>query len=91
MLDESVDMLPAALRPREFKVGDRVRVRLSAECDYCQEPKEDGLTGTVFGVSGARDFVHPENRTHPYWVRLDAVVNMSSISHFAASELEPVT
>lgn len=50
MIDLSVDQLPAALRPREFKVGDRVRIRLSAEClgGRC-------ITGSAFGHTDLMD------------------------------------
>lgn len=84
---ESVDQLPAALRPREFKVGDRVRARMSAECPYksarWDAELHDGITGTVIAVLGDDEVTAPGHR---FRVRFDLGMTGKS----AASELEPI-
>lgn len=103
---ESVDQLPAALRPREFKVGDRVRVLPRPECSYCYEThdQEVGMTGTVTGVGHSGAFHEDEDpgfvreaTAHPYWVRFDRTLPDPSphappmvMNHFAHTELEPL-
>ena len=82
---ESVDQLPAALRPREFKVGDRVRIRISAECRVKARdnspsaalghlrghaPWEDGKTGTVIPIPAYVDD-NGAHQGHPYLVKWD--------------------
>ena len=97
---ESVDQLPAALRPREFKVGDRVRVLPRPECFYCRESGEAeiGLTGKVTDISPP---CRPEDEqngradrgcfAHKVWVEFeDASPGGCDLSHFAPTELEPI-
>lgn len=88
---------------RTFAVGDRVRIRISAEC--CRvwplgswamrlgvighPPEHDGLTGEVVDVSQGDD--------HPYLVDIDQPTTFASdhdvtrrILRYAAVELEPL-
>ena len=100
MIDLSVDQLPAALRPREFKVGDRVRIRISPECDFHAEPIEapyshavNGQTGTVSLVPSASRVNPMALEVHPVYVRFDgALIEGTPIygGVFAAIELEPI-
>ena len=84
MIDESVDQLPAALRPREFKVGDRVIARRSTECPvyHTTPPEFDGFTAVVIEV----DLDDLENDGHIYQIlRPDRVPAWA-----ASTELEPL-
>lgn len=83
MIDLSVDQLPAALRPREFKVGDRVIARRSAECPVSKTPLEfDGFTTLVTYVD-AEDLM---NDGHIY-----RIIRPDGIAAWAApTELEPI-
>lgn len=84
--------------PWQPKVGDRVRVRVSSECqqhphsiDVDTRDGVDGLTGTVMDTGRSR------RPGHPYFVVLDRPVpcrfNMSGFVHgavCAAVELDPL-
>ncbi len=77
----------------QLKVGDRVRIRLSAECEYCfvEEAELDGRTGTIEAVHhemGPRGDDSSDWRSHHYWVDFDEVPRgYMSTSHYAACEL----
>jgi len=85
--DDDAQEMPAWLPV--FRVGDRVRVRLSSECGYCTEDVEyglDGATGRIFDVET------DQPRHHSYWVDLDnPVMGFGPLSHYCAQELEPLT
>jgi hypothetical protein len=86
-----------------FDIGDRVRIRVSAECAVLGETTSqqdtldvaghpawmDGLTGTVIGIDDAPEL---SVQRHPYLVRWDVGRVIDGLyfrrSHYAASELE---
>lgn len=81
--------------PGTFKVGDRVRVRLSGECPFMRgegeivhAPEEDGVTGTVDRVTC------PFTPGHPIDVIFDTSYRLNGQTWvggcFAAAELEPL-
>jgi len=90
---------------REFKVGDRVRVRLSGECQMPTDafgkligvghPHISGeCIGTVIPCPWlAQGCAHAEKWGHPYAVEFDGGIEVDGQvwrgSHFAACELEP--
>lgn len=94
MIDESVDTLPANLRPREFKVGDRVRVRLSAECrrfNGRRLPGDTWLFGhsdACDGLVGVVDTLHDDQYGHPIFAVFRDLDNEGGF--FEAIELEPL-
>lgn len=84
----SDDMRP--FWPGDFKVGDRVRVRLSGECNFAGHCVEQmGIVGTVEGVYAAEG-------GHPHLVVFDVPIQPKTTLHtrlvdmFAATELEPL-
>ena len=88
---------------RDFRVGDRVRVRLSAECQKVPLKRsaqaewgvtkghcdwEDGLIGVVRHI---RNVDHPATREgHPFSVVWDIRRDGYSGAHYAAIELESI-
>lgn len=69
---------------RTFEVGERVRVRVSAECRYCLDPQyeqdyaralsEDGRVGTIVSVGHngccfSWDDPDPVHEAHRIWVK----------------------
>jgi len=86
--DPHAPWIPEGARP--FMVGDRVRVRLSRECPFCQRDA-DGLldhTGKVLTVH--EDY--PEYPGHHYRVVLDKMAIVNGVAIFggltSAIELE---
>jgi hypothetical protein len=82
--------------PWQPRLGDRVRVRLSAECrapwaDEGHDPRYDGLSGTVAHFPWSSDWPG-----HPYTVRFDVTLPTENPyevlvgGYFAAIELEPL-
>lgn len=102
-IDLNAPWVPASARP--FRVGDRVRIRLSGECRrhplpeslygrldiVGHHPNEDGLTGTV------AMFLEPIADGHMVYVGTDDTFDIGSGKEtrrwisYAASELELLT
>ena len=97
--------LDAPWQPWTPKVGDRVRIRLSGECQAEVQagspmhragmlsghvPDEHGMTGTVDMVN-SREYVRDQ---HPYLVQFDRPLflgnDCSCGDLYAAAELEPL-
>jgi len=76
----------------ELRVGDRVRVRLSGECQSFHSPSEDGMLGVIANgerrgeIDGHAVPVSPLTRL--LW-RFDGGNHPHSVYWFAAIELEP--
>lgn len=103
MIDHSLSVeADGYWQPWAPKVGDRVRVRLSAEClahELAADPavvrQIDGQHGVVLSVS------QTARPGHPYWVRIAAPFpaahprtgypGVVTSGVFAATELEPLT
>ena len=84
-------------KPWSPEIGQRVRVLNRPECFYCREDHdlEVGQTGVVTHfASPCMD--EPGASAHDIWIRFDdptiaeRTVARTGISHFAATELEPV-
>lgn len=85
---------------RVFKVGDRVRINVSPECDYCEEHWRRGLNGTTGVVrqvghdddpNDGRDHAWARQyAAHHFWVHLDGR-DVDDLIQFAAAELVPAT
>ena len=99
MIDSMPENLDAPWEPRTFKVGDRVRIRLSGECrgrfrriatgEKIQHRRcSDGCVGRVVDVQRHHD--------HPYKIRIDPPIydpdrgTYYNGGPFAAIELEPM-
>lgn len=72
------------------EVGQRVRVRISPECDYC-DIDEDGMTAVVELIDEIDPTLDYTLNAHRWWVILD--VPPDGYVHrrnYAAIELEPL-
>lgn len=99
MLDDtlSADSEDFAARYRPvWKVGDRVRVKLSAECEYCVEDREynlDGITGTIYEIGPKfPNYDDGNSTTHIIWVDFDEPVEgYGPLAHYTPTELVAIT
>ena len=84
-------MTSAPYEPWTPQLGQRVKVVLSPECDYCNV-EEDGRIGTVVTLGHLPGVDSYRIAAHRVWVRFDDVQPLDTgASNFAVVELEPCT